>query len=326
MKFYKYKLTTLRDLSDLTIAIAISKKSYIFRGVPKEDYGIKSSIERSYDEIELKTRGYSIEESIIQSKIFKIIHNFGNEWNCDENSLLELWSNIQHYGGRSRLVDFSYSFSVALYFSYCDLIKEFDPTIFCLNLDFLDQSLKTQLTNIEKNFDDFKKWTDPINPDSREKYKTEALVDDPKLNGVLNTLLKYSLKTFFGSGMPKIPKLVVKVDPPRRNKRITMQNGCFLLPINSYTTTKNNIIGLSTLDEKITDFEIIEDEPSLENFSNKISSNANLIINLKEIKVQDVTFYLEQLNLSGLNLFPDYQGWLKESTKFGFIPSHLLKP
>ncbi|WCL51045.1 FRG domain-containing protein [Leptospira sp. GIMC2001] len=326
MKFYKYKLLTLRDLSDLTVAIATSKSSYIFRGVPKEVYGIQSSIERAYDESELSTRGYSIEESIIQSKIYKIIHNFGDEWNCDQNSLLELWSNIQHYGGRSRLVDFTYSFSVALYFAFCDLIKDFNPTIFCLNRDFLDQSLKTQLINIERNIQDFKKWTDPINPDSREKYKTENLVDDQKLNIALNTLLKYSLKTFFGSKMPKIPRLVVRVDPPRRNKRITMQNGCFLLPINSYTNTKNNIIGLSTLDEKITDYEIVEEKPSLESFTNRIGSHANIIVNLKQINVQDVTFYLEQLNLSGLNLFPDYQGWLRESTKFGFIPSHLIKP
>jgi hypothetical protein len=326
MKFYKYNLKTLRELSDFMIALAISKNSYIFRGVPKEEYEIQSSIERAYEEGELKTRGYSIEESIIQSKIYKIIHNFGDEWNCDQNSLLELWSNIQHYGGRSRLVDFSYSFSVALYFAYCDLIKDFDPTIFCLNRDFLDQSLKTQLINIEKNIEDFKRWTDPINPDSREEYKTENLVDDPQLNSVLNTLLKYSLKTYFGSKMPKIPRLVVRVDPPRRNKRITMQNGCFLLPINSYTNTKNNLIGLSTTDEKITEYEIVEETPNLEKFTNRLSSRANMIINLRQINVQDVTFYLEQLNLSGLNLFPDYQGWLKESTKFGFIPSHLIKP
>ena len=85
---------------------------YIYRGEPK-DYGkISSSLFRDYTE-EINTEGFDMEK--VQEEILSEAKKHTDENKTDTQILSEL----QHYGGKTNLIDFTTDYRIALFFA-CD--------------------------------------------------------------------------------------------------------------------------------------------------------------------------------------------------------------
>ena len=84
---------------------------YIYRGEPEHYEKISSNLYRQYDEIEADD--FDIE--IVQKEILTEAEGYSHE----TDDPLEILTQIQHYGGKTNLIDFTTDYLVALFFA-CD--------------------------------------------------------------------------------------------------------------------------------------------------------------------------------------------------------------
>ncbi|PJZ75286.1 FRG domain-containing protein [Leptospira neocaledonica] len=325
MKIKKYNFDSIENILDYMRALAITKKSYIFRGIPKEKYSLTTTVERDYDLEDLRDGGYGIDETIALEKFFRAAYHYESEWKFDPDSILEIWSLIQHHGGRTRLLDFTHSFPVALYFSFWKLEEDFDPAIWCFNREILKDKLVASVQNLLPNKSKYESVYGYSNRFTRNRWKEEELLRSLRPeNSLLNILLHYSMKGFWSEKNASIPNLMIPIEPLRMNRRLIMQNGCFLMPINSRTSSMINLVSMlkgEDVQELKIDYEY--EAPTFENFQKAFEMKENMVINLKQVKTQNCTYLLGGLNIRGETLFPDFQGLITSATKLGRIPKHL---
>ncbi len=108
--------TSNRQLSDIRSIISqIEEKSadedYIYRGEPEHYEKISSNLYRQYAEIEVD--GFNIE--IVQGEILAEAEAYSPE----TDDPLDILTQIQHYGGKTNLIDFTTDYLVAIFFA-CD--------------------------------------------------------------------------------------------------------------------------------------------------------------------------------------------------------------
>ncbi len=95
---------------------------FIYRGEPERFPKVSSSLYRQYEEIEAED--FNIETA--QSEIIKEARKYTSE--SDE---FEILTQLQHYGGKTNLIDFTFDYLVALFFS-CDGSPDEDGRVILL--------------------------------------------------------------------------------------------------------------------------------------------------------------------------------------------------
>jgi len=126
MSFYEIRIKDISDIFGLNFP-----EYWIFRGQEK-DWVLKSSIERLFDELNydyywLNDSEWNIEEVFTEK--------FKQKTECGINSRIECRALMQHYGMPTRLLDFTKSLLVALYFVTENYDKsDCDGIVWALNL------------------------------------------------------------------------------------------------------------------------------------------------------------------------------------------------
>lgn len=117
---------------------------WAFRGQRCASWGLETSLERSYRRISAGIAKSEFEINVLH-RFMRGAHHFVT---CppDPKNTLEWLAMIQHFGGPTRLLDFTKSFYVAAFFA----LEMADSTaaIWCLNTDRLRQSSKARLSDI----------------------------------------------------------------------------------------------------------------------------------------------------------------------------------
>jgi len=133
------------------------------------------------------------------------------------NDFLEWLSLMRHYGSPSRLVDFSYSFYIALYFAIYRGRKNKDACIIAINWKWLVDKVEKGLVH-------------------NSKRKKKKYFQDPKV------FHKYAMIHRDKKGNIVEPRsFIIPVRPFRSNERIHMQQGLFLCPANINLTFEENL-------------------------------------------------------------------------------------
>lgn len=195
----------LKSIDNLKHFLSLSHKTYSYRGQSNYDWNLQTSFERF-----LNNKTCRIAKTNIEQKIVKQYRSessvFTNELGYDphsQNELLDTLADIQHYGGPTRLLDWTSSFNIALFFAIYNN-DEFDAAVYCLrNIQFNGATF--DITDIFKNQNI-----------SEESKKTLP----PPLDK--NKLLKFHY-------------------PKRRNRRITAQNGYFIYPLSTEATFEESL-------------------------------------------------------------------------------------
>ncbi len=170
---------------------------WIYRG-QSDDKELKTLLERAIEDTELKEDPYDIEFLLIDR--FK--RNLSSVEPTSSQTLnpVELFALMQHYGAPTRLLDFTYSFYVALFFAL-ENFQGKSPTIWCIDALCLKEKTKSYLgiSNEDimpgKDGKDFKKY-----------------------------FMKESGKT--------VKPAVYQMTPYVLNPRLSIQQGTFLCPCN----------------------------------------------------------------------------------------------
>lgn len=133
----------------------------------------------------------------------------------ERGDLLEWLALGRHYGMPVRLVDFTYSFYVAVYFSICRGIKDDDGWVLAFNLEWHKKQLE-------------KRIVPPLARKCKVRPSEAAFQDSRLFRG-------------FSVGNPR--DYVAAVNPFRRNPRLASQQGLFLCPANIEHDFDKNLEG-----------------------------------------------------------------------------------
>ncbi len=186
-----YARITVDEWGDIK-AHAHQLHGWVFRGQSSATWGLRTSIER------LAEAGGTL-PNLMRNREKWILRQFRSRAHLvmasppDANERLEWLSAIQHYGGPTRLLDFTCSFYVATFFAVDSATG--DASIWAINRECLDRG-----NNINVRL--------PID------VRNDVYVD--KVDEVLRN----------DSSQPG----VIPVEPPRLNERMAVQKGLFMFP------------------------------------------------------------------------------------------------
>jgi hypothetical protein len=247
---------------------------WIYRGQSDAQWALESSIERYSNKFNSKLSNLSFAEGKILNQFQRTAHHYistppGN------NDKIEWLSLIRHYGGPTRLLDFTHSYFIAAFFAMED--AKDDAALWAVNLLELEDIIKRKAVLEESNqyFDKFKIYRDIA-------------------EGVL--------------AKKNDEKLVLPIDPARLNERIAIQQGLFLFPSNISSSFMQNLYETFELDNKIK--EVVFDEKN--KIKKRDIENSSII---KIILPKNIHHFaldeLKQMNVTSATLFPGLDGFAR---------------
>lgn len=309
----------------------IRSKTYtnlIYRGQSNcENYELKSSLARNS-----KLASNEIEKQMIDEFNSKAhLYPEGKDYDCKDQ--LETLAMMQHYGAPTRLMDWSYSPFIALYFAVKNSFNDKDGVLYCLNWDYISLFNNLKYKKLAKNYNEIvKKDKIDIN------IKCDAITFGEKYKEIIKINNSIEEDNF-----------LQKYEPKKKNIRLDKQQGLFLIS-SKINIDYNNLLknynvkngmydntaaliqscvykndkflfglkeGLIKINKTINNIpidivtKIIENRP-------KISTNsvqpfkgkqvATKIIISKDIK-EEVLQYLQLMNISNETLFPEIEGF-----------------
>ena len=208
MNDYRYIEVKLKDCSDLFKIQQSSLSRFVFRGQGSEKWPLETSIRRMitrYHTEAVDPRKFDdYERAMLKEFKWKYPgYQLNTNMVPDPDNDVEWLSLMQHYGAKTRLLDFSYSIYVALYMAIYGLddMKE-DAVIWALNADMLRRRI-TELF-----------------------YKdSDGIVDD---NFMYISALKSLQSIPFDEPLPE--RILYLFQPRICNERISRQQGLFVMP------------------------------------------------------------------------------------------------
>ena len=281
---------------------------FYYRGESKI-YELKPTLERELYHFNDYEHRFKVERDTLRdfrSKL-KIQTDHGVDPSVDDN--LTILSLLRHYGGSTRFLDFTHSFSVALYFA-C-LTPEQDGSVICINKKSILETASGKLP-IQLKLDE-EKW----NHNEYLLKKANDYIDNPRSH----------------------PEIIFPVIPEFQNRRFLNQQGVFLFPGSlqkDFKTTLINQLSLEGDDKHI--FEAYDDFTSC---AKRLNYKGNYYEDIKDkfwdlndfdvIRVFISQSYKSQLlhdlnkrNLNAVTLFPDLEG-LAKSTKLNALFGRFYK-
>ncbi|MCT4660503.1 MAG: FRG domain-containing protein [Tissierellales bacterium] len=199
------------DSFDELVAIINEKRSenWIYRGQSSADYKLKSSLARNKN---LVSR--DVEKCLI-CKFNEKAHLYpeGRDYDCEDE--LETLALMQHYGAPTRLLDWSYSPFVALFFAINNTSSDKDAALYCLNWKYVETLNEFKIWNIDERI---------------SKYNAESKENKIECNQDMNAIE-------FGDIYEKLSQkdnleediFLQKYEPRKKNNRIDKQQGLFLI-------------------------------------------------------------------------------------------------
>ena len=185
-----------RDLLDRYDAFQSGK--WCFRGDRRHEHGLKTSLERAA--IDRWGCEWSempdIEEGLLRR--FKREAHLYLTHEPAEGDKIGWFSLMRHHGAPTRLLDWTYSFFVALYFAIARTEPDEAPLLLAMNLDRLRDNVKGR------------------------DHLRDLLAGDPnaKRERTVNAIIDHS---------PRQP-LVFPINPWKMNRRLVLQQAVFLVP------------------------------------------------------------------------------------------------
>lgn len=127
--YYLVRITTEEALKNTFQCF--SGNYFVFRGQTDSSWTLKTLLERNIESLKLSSSNIGEYET-------RLIKDYMNNKKTEFNPI-EIISDIQHYGGATRLIDFTHNYKVALFFAFCDFPKDFS-TVWAIsknNLPFI---------------------------------------------------------------------------------------------------------------------------------------------------------------------------------------------
>lgn len=211
-------------------------RQWVFRGQESAEWHLQSTLERDYAaftnesqrNVAERSRQFFIGESVVDEKF--AIENFRRMAAgrlASAGSLVETLAVMQHYGAKTRLLDFSYSPAVALHFAYATRATNKSRAVWAVNLERLimrTNELKDALgrfgTALVKS----------------EVHARRCVWMQDIANELSPTIIPLADRCI---GAPDVESGVLPIQLPGNNERLVAQSGLFLFPKNFRSFEEN---------------------------------------------------------------------------------------
>lgn len=284
------------SVNEWSEAISISNLLHLkspiwaFRGQADSTWTLKTTFEREGQKNNLDTYYYKTCESNIitdfQRQAFQYIQNIP-----PKDKFIDWLAYIQHYGGPTRLLDFTYSFYVAAFFSMKSI--DFKPSIWCFNINnLISHQIEFKSLLFEKGY----------------RETLNAYVEAANQN--------IASKQNFGTTQKK--GNIYLVEPYNQEQRLGIQQGFFLFPTEIELTFEENLANSFGAKKG----ELSPSNLPSVNFDD-LSSKQGQDIHCLQIVFEDQSVIYESINqlrsmnISSATLFPGLDGFAK-SLNFHF--------
>ncbi len=281
--------TTLSNFKEIFEINHFFFSPFIFRGQENPNWELKTSIERTiefFSDFDFeKTFGYETQEKWMLYDFKKKFPLYSNKL-PKQNDNFEWLAIMQHYGSPTRLLDFSNSIFVSLYFATANTKNE--SSVWCLNHSQIRN-------NLHKKF----------NLEYSPKIDLRDIINDKHID-FANKFIGETKNLHFLNEKSLIP-----LEPNFLTERLSKQQGLFLMPTQSQSSFTENMIGAFNLDNLTFHKTDISD---LIKFSHEIELNHNISIikiNIPEEINYETIKYLHDMNINSETLFPGVDGLAK---------------
>jgi len=263
----------------------------IFRGQERSDWGLSPSLERVANQFSHPKNTIPFSELKVVDEFRRRAH-FYLDYTPPEHSLIDWLSLIQHHGGPTRLLDFSYSFFVASFFAVSQAVS--DAAVWVIDKHALALNAH-QIAYPEKyrGIESLDKFIDTVQYD--------------------NATMKKIFEESFLSDKP--PQAVIPLDPLFLTPRLSIQQGVFLVPC-AVTCDFQECLS-STLGSNANDF-FKQDTIVLDSKGNSTDKILDLYANSKIMKIiipkechKAAIEDLWSMNINAATLFPGLDGFAK---------------
>lgn len=263
--------------------------AYVFRGHQDSQWEITSSLERHYDDF--CSLGDLAKPALLRDREDLILEEFRRRAHRylasppEFGNALEWLALIQHFGGPTRLVDFTHSFYAAAFFAVEQAHS--DAAIWAVDIMKLNKILSGSDAGFESN----------------------RAANARNLNNVADVL-----------SQPAQTRSIIPVEPFTLNERISIQQGLFLIPCDLSVSFMLNLAAVFGQDKDIT-----EAANSLELSTSDIVQYRKgppvLKIVLPRDIHRDAIIDLKNMNITAETLFPGLEGFsrsLIQHLRMGF--------
>lgn len=293
-----YQEINLNSWAELRDELLKRHENWIFRGLDKYSYELKSTLERYFEEESNIPRSciYYYEREMI-SQFNRSIHQYVENTGTILNSNFQKISFLQHHGAPTRLLDFTYSPFAACFFSLRKMKKDKetgdgdgDGAIVGIDGRIFKDIQDKAFAEIRKQSELYIKNTNPIDADEVKdaytKLKTEGISIS---NRSVDEVIKLSWKR---EKLGIDQSFVGLVNPYFKFDRLTNQKGCFLIQFDMKISFEANL-------EKCTE-------------QIRTDTKENLVkYRIKSVWRDEALKDLDKMNINNSSLFPGLDGFVQ---------------
>jgi hypothetical protein len=277
-----YKVINPKTWDNMRNLVSQMTGQWAFRGQTKESWGLSTTLERAIFTGEHIDNADLIgeKEKLILWEFKRRGHHYLSSVPADTQHL-EWLALIQHYGGVTRLLDFSYSFYVAAFFAVEKSDPNEDSAIWAINLDIVNKVFKEKM-----------------------KFGNERLTKEDinhKYNNELNRLIWKS----------ENDSLVFPVEPDRMNERLAIQQGLFLFPLNLKVGFESNLAAVFNENGGVFKNKASADYNPEIHTSLELSKAVVIKVIVQDFLRKQILIDLWKMNVSSSSLFPGIDGFAR---------------
>lgn len=290
--YYVEKIITDKDmLTKEMLMLDNSIKPFVFRGQSCYEWGLKSSFERACDKTPIL--GWKNLEKKIRVEFKRQAHHYIAKLPESEFEWLAL---MQHYGSPTRLLDFTKSVWVALFFAINGVIS--DSALWAIDISWFESNYniaKPRKTIISDYNEDL----------AIEIEKILSEVDEPETDEEWSSFysaIEDDEADVFDLG-------VIFSEPLFQNQRLSIQQGIFAFPHELFRSFERNIskpLGGESFEE------LSRKEGETVIYKFKIPHNIHL----------DVISLLSKMNITAATLFPGLEGFARSQINHIRLQEH----
>ena len=318
-------LVEINELHEFSrIVRTLGTGQWIFRGHGDKDWKLESSLERQLVKNRVKSINKVVQNAINMTRYDKyrasdemfaidLFRRHARTKLPNLEHLVEWLAAMQHYGASTRLLDFTRSIYVALYFAFENRLRSSDTAIYAIHYPALVHScvLSKEIVLAQQQLFaemDRARRKDKVRDSAKirnEFVKQNYYRNNKELQDSLISLADKCIET--RSSDPG----VIPVNVPGVNERLIAQSGLFLMP-RTFTSFNGNLAASLELNENDIN------NPSYHYDGRGYPGNKGVLGNAVLIKIvisrnleKAVWNMLAQANVSALNLFPGLDGIAK---------------
>jgi len=264
-----------------TVSFAQKHPQYIFRGQANAQWGLSTRMERVCWQNQFPTDFLRNRENVILREFQRRAHHYVDSPPSSDNKL-EWLALLQHYGGSTRLLDFTKSFYVAAFFAMES--AENDAAVWALNEEWLYQHTDNTIRKGETIYD---------------LHDRGRKIVEQNLSG------------------KREKKIVMAAEPERLNPRISIQQGLFAIQGSLRHSFVENL--QATLGVKSSELAKINeaDAVPMGKVCDADDLNCGLVKIILPLEIHNTALLdLEAMNVTAGTLFPGLEGFARSLNKY----------